>query len=57
MSEPPIDFNSLDTAVHGPVRLGVLYDGLREITEGLNPGDQIIVVGMQQVRPGMTVEP
>ena len=24
MSEPPIDFNGLDTAVHGPVRLGVL---------------------------------
>jgi DNA-binding MarR family transcriptional regulator len=24
MSESPIDFNGLDTAVHGPVRLGVL---------------------------------
>ncbi len=24
MSEMPIDFNGLDTAVHGPVRLGVL---------------------------------
>src|SRR5947199_7833404 len=24
MSQPPIDFNGLDTAVHGPVRLGVL---------------------------------
>jgi DNA-binding PadR family transcriptional regulator len=24
MSEMPIDFNSLDTTVHGPVRLGVL---------------------------------
>ncbi|MGH7172178.1 MAG: transcriptional regulator [Gemmataceae bacterium] len=24
MSELPIDFNGLDTAVHGPVRLGVL---------------------------------
>ncbi len=24
MDEPPIDFNGLDTAVHGPVRLGVL---------------------------------
>ncbi len=23
-SQPPIDFNGLDTAVHGPVRLGVL---------------------------------
>jgi DNA-binding MarR family transcriptional regulator len=24
MSQSPIDFNGLDTAVHGPVRLGVL---------------------------------
>jgi predicted ArsR family transcriptional regulator len=24
MHQPPIDFNGLDTAVHGPVRLGVL---------------------------------
>jgi hypothetical protein len=24
MSQPPIDFNGLDTVVHGPVRLGVL---------------------------------
>ena len=24
MSQTPIDFNGLDTAVHGPVRLGVL---------------------------------
>jgi len=24
VSEPPIDFNGLDTTVHGPVRLGVL---------------------------------
>ena len=24
MSTPPIDFNSLDSTVHGPIRLGVL---------------------------------
>ena len=24
MSDSPIDFNGLDTTVHGPVRLGVL---------------------------------
>ena len=24
MSQPPIDFNGLDTTIHGPVRLGVL---------------------------------
>jgi RND family efflux transporter MFP subunit len=40
-----------------PVRLGSLHDGLREITDGLKPEDRLIVVGLQQVRPGMTVEP
>jgi RND family efflux transporter MFP subunit len=39
------------------VRLGALHDGLREITGGLQPGDRVIVSGLQQVRPGMTVEP
>jgi|SRR5579864_2872159 len=24
MSQPPIDFNGLDTSVHGPIRLGIL---------------------------------
>jgi DNA-binding HxlR family transcriptional regulator len=24
MSQPPIDFNGLDTAIHGPVRLGAV---------------------------------
>jgi RND family efflux transporter MFP subunit len=40
-----------------PIKLGALHDGLREITDGLNPSDRIIVIGVQQVRPGMTVEP
>ena len=35
-SQPPIDFNGLDTAVHGPVRLGVLtalqMDGPHDFT-------------------------
>jgi RND family efflux transporter MFP subunit len=39
-----------------PVRLGALHDGLREITDGLEPGERIIVNGLQHVRPGMTVE-
>jgi RND family efflux transporter MFP subunit len=38
-----------------PVRLGALHDGLREIVEGVQPGDRVIVNGLQQVRPGMTV--
>jgi RND family efflux transporter MFP subunit len=40
-----------------PVRLGAMHDGLREITEGLKATDRLIVKGLQQVRPGVTVEP
>jgi RND family efflux transporter MFP subunit len=40
-----------------PVRLGALHDGLREITDGLKSGERVIVKGLQQVRPGVTVEP
>src|SRR5207302_2305766 len=43
--------------VSRPVQLGALHDGLREITDGLKPGERVIVVGLQQVRPGITVEP
>jgi RND family efflux transporter MFP subunit len=40
-----------------PVRLGALHDGLREVTDGLRPGERVIVEGLQQARPGATVEP
>jgi membrane fusion protein, multidrug efflux system len=40
-----------------PIQLGALHDGLRVVDEGLTPGDQVIVVGLQQVRPGLVVEP
>jgi RND family efflux transporter MFP subunit len=39
-----------------PVQLGALHDGLREVTNGLNAGERVIVNGLQQVRPGMNVE-
>jgi membrane fusion protein, multidrug efflux system len=38
------------------VRTGAMHDGLREITEGLAPGERVVVNGLQQVRPGMTAE-
>ena len=41
----------------GPIRVGALHDGLRAIEDGLRPGERIIVTGLQQVRPGVTVEP
>ena len=40
-----------------PVRPGPLHDGLRAIQDGLKPGERVIVNGLQQVRPGVTVEP
>ena len=46
-----------DQVVSRPVRLGDLHDGLREITDGLKPGERLIVNGLLQVRPGMTVSP
>jgi RND family efflux transporter MFP subunit len=49
--------NEKNEVVSRPVRLGALHDGLREITDGLKPGESVIVNGIQQVRPGVTVEP
>jgi RND family efflux transporter MFP subunit len=43
--------------VSRPVRLGALHDGLREITDGVKSGERVIVKGLQQIRPDMTVEP
>lgn len=40
-----------------PVQIGALHHGLRAITDGLKPGERVIVNGLQLVRPGMTVEP
>jgi RND family efflux transporter MFP subunit len=49
--------NEKNEVVSRPVRVGALHEGLREITEGLKPGEKVIVNGLQQVRPGITVEP
>lgn len=39
------------------VRLGAFANGKRVVRDGLHAGDQIIVNGLQHVRPGMTVAP
>jgi RND family efflux transporter MFP subunit len=49
--------NDKNEVVSRTVRLGALHHGLREITEGLEAGERVIVKGLQQVRPGVTVEP
>jgi RND family efflux transporter MFP subunit len=49
--------NPKNEVISRAVRLGALHDGLREITAGLEAGERVIVTGLQQVRPGLTVEP
>jgi len=40
-----------------PVTLGPSVDGLRIVTAGLQPGERIVVNGLQRVRPGAMVAP
>jgi RND family efflux transporter MFP subunit len=39
------------------ITTGPVFEGLRVVRDGLKPGEQIIVNGLQRVRPGMTVKP
>lgn len=45
------------TANYRTVKLGATIEGKRVVRSGLAAGDQVIVNGLQRVRPGMTVEP
>jgi RND family efflux transporter MFP subunit len=49
--------NDKNEVVSRPIRPGALHDGLRSIEEGLKSEDRVIVIGLQQVRPGAKVEP
>lgn len=40
-----------------PVKIGRLHEGLRVIREGLQPGERVVVSGLQRVRAGGTVTP
>ena len=40
-----------------PVRLGARDDGLRVIEDGLKTNERFVMSGLQQFRPGVTVEP
>jgi len=44
-------------AIYRDVALGPFVDGLRVVTNGLNPGERVIVNGLQRVRPGAVVAP
>jgi multidrug efflux system membrane fusion protein len=45
------------TVEYRPVVPGRLVDGLRVISSGLKGGEQIVINGLQRVRPGMKVTP
>jgi RND family efflux transporter MFP subunit len=45
------------TVEYRPVQLGRLVGGLRVVDSGLAAGDQIVINGLQRVRPGMKVAP
>jgi RND family efflux transporter MFP subunit len=49
--------NSDNVVEMKPIRMGQLVDGLRVIEEGLQPGERVIVQGVQRARPGGKVDP
>ncbi len=49
--------NKENKAEYREVSLGVAVDGLRMVTAGLKPGEQIVIKGMQRIRPGAPVAP
>jgi RND family efflux transporter MFP subunit len=46
-----------NTLSYRPVKLGRIVQGLRVVLAGLQPGETIVVNGVQHVRPGMPVAP
>jgi RND family efflux transporter MFP subunit len=44
-------------ATQRPVKIGSLHDGMRVVTQGLEPGEKFVVSGLQRVRSGIPVEP
>jgi RND family efflux transporter MFP subunit len=45
------------TVDYRPVQLGRLVDGLRIVTSGVEPGERVVINGLQRVRPQMKVTP
>jgi multidrug efflux pump subunit AcrA (membrane-fusion protein) len=38
-----------------PVSTGRLVDGLRVVSSGLKPGEDVVINGLMRIRPGMKV--
>jgi RND family efflux transporter MFP subunit len=49
--------NDKNEVVYRPVTVGSLHQGLREIRNGLAPGERVIINGLLRVQPGVTVDP
>jgi RND family efflux transporter MFP subunit len=49
--------NEKNIVEYRPVTIGVLHNGLREITNGLKPGERVVINGLLRVRQGVTVAP
>jgi RND family efflux transporter MFP subunit len=49
--------DAANKVVYRPVKVGRLTDGLRIVLQGLQPGESVIVNGLQRVRPGVVVAP
>jgi multidrug efflux system membrane fusion protein len=52
-----LSLSSSNTVEYRAVKLGPDVNGKRIIRDGLQAGDQIVVNGLQRVRPGMPVAP
>jgi RND family efflux transporter MFP subunit len=52
-----LTLTATNTVEYKPVKLGPLVDGKRIVRSGLQPGEQIVVNGLQRARPGMPVTP
>src|SRR5258707_3617563 len=46
-----------DVVQQRPVKLGALFGTLRSISDGLKPGERVVVNGMQSAMPGAKVNP
>jgi RND family efflux transporter MFP subunit len=49
--------DSQNKVTYRPVKVGRLTDGLRIVQQGLQPGENVVVNGLQRVRPGVVVAP
>jgi RND family efflux transporter MFP subunit len=49
--------NDKDEAVYRTIEIGAQHGQLREIKKGVEPGERVIVKGLQRVRAGIKVEP